>query len=211
MTRQPPDHPLDLRDLSANPPPASRPSIASVAQEVLSSDNDCQASNTASGSGERSQLNDFVAPPRLTHLDFLIIENSGFPNLAEFEIFLQLYLKPYQTMEKAESKKLSEQLEALQQCMPNERSVQVMMEEAHQSIRTGHPYSSLKHYANSSSNGYVLTSMISRCLNLTSFYLERVVFEAASKANKNTVTSTDPAISKKDCADTVCTTLFTLL
>ncbi|KAJ8067970.1 hypothetical protein OCU04_003550 [Sclerotinia nivalis] len=199
------DQNVDYPNQPTNPPPTTTtsPLAHSTIRPMASHDNgDYQFTNTAteSRSSGQGQGDNFVAPPRLTHLDLLIIENSGFPTLAEFEVFLQLYQKSYYEMEGAERRKLNQQLETLRRCMQHPLSIQAMVE-AQQSIHRGHPHFSLKHWANFSRNGYILTSMISRCLNLTSFTLQRAVFEAALIANRNTITSKTPSISGKDCED----------
>ncbi|KAF7877336.1 hypothetical protein EAF04_001018 [Stromatinia cepivora] len=203
MARQLPDQNADSPDQPANHPPpaaaaadaASPPTHSAIRPMALYDNDDSASRSSGQGQGDNS-----VAPPRLTHLDLLIIENSGFPTLAEFEVFLQLYQKSYHGMEGAERRKLYQQLETLRRCMQHPLSIQAMVE-AQQSIHHGHPHFSLKHWANFSRNGYILTSMISRCLNLTSFTLQRAVFEAALIANRNTITSTTPSISGKDCED----------
>ncbi|KAM0133643.1 hypothetical protein ACHAP3_005770 [Botrytis cinerea] len=209
MTRQPSDQSLDAPHQPANPfpipttqsvPQSALPPQKSAAQQTSSSDHVCKSTNVVSCSVEQGQEDVFVPPPRLTYLDLLIIENSGFPSMAEFEIFLQLYQKSYYHMELAERKKLFQQVEILRQSMRHPQSIQALVE-AQQSIQAGQPFLSLKHYANFSRNGYMLTSMISRCLNLTSFALQRAVFNAAAEVTRNSDKSSIATISGKTCED----------
>ncbi|TGO22751.1 hypothetical protein BPAE_0156g00170 [Botrytis paeoniae] len=209
MTRQPSDQSLDAPGQPVNPlpipttqsvPQSAPPPQKSAVQQTSSLDHVCRSINAASCSRGQGREDVFVPPPRLTYLDLLIIENSGFPSMAEFEIFLQLYQKSYYHMELAERKKLFQQVELLRQSMRHPQSIQALVE-AQQSIQTGQPFLSLKHYANFSRNGYMLTSMISRCLNLTSFALQRAVFKAAVEASRNTDTPNIATISGKSCED----------
>ncbi|KAF7942376.1 hypothetical protein EAE99_000426 [Botrytis elliptica] len=209
MTRQPSDQSLDAPGQPANPlpipttqfvPQSTPPPQMSAVQQTSSSDHVCRSINVVSCSRGQGPEDVFVPPPRLTYLDLLIMENSGFPSMAEFEIFLQLYQKSYYHMELAERKKLFQQVELLRQSMRHPQSVQALVE-AQQSIQAGQPFLSLKHYANFSRNGYMLTSMISRCLNLTSLALQRAVFKAAAEVNKNTDTPNIATISGKSCED----------
>ncbi|KAF7956000.1 hypothetical protein EAE96_004921 [Botrytis aclada] len=209
MTRQPSDQSVDPPGQPTNPlpvpttesvpqsgPPLQKPTV----QQTASSGHVCRSINAVSCSREQGREDVFAPPPRLTYLDLLIIENSGFPSMAEFEIFLQLYQKSYYHMELAERKKLFQQVELLRRSMRHPQSVQALVE-ARQSIQAGQPFLSLKHYANFSRNGYMLTSMISRCLNLTSFALQRAVFKAAVEASRNTGTPNIATISGKSCED----------
>ncbi|TEY79894.1 hypothetical protein BOTCAL_0040g00090 [Botryotinia calthae] len=209
MTRQPSDQSLDAPHQPANPfpipttqsvPQSSLPHQKPAVQQTSSSDHVYQSTNAVSCSVGQGQEDVFVPPPRLTYLDLLIIENSGFPSMAEFEIFLQLYQKSYYHMELAERKKLFQQVELLRQSMRHPQSIQALVE-AQQSIQAGQPFLSLKHYANFSRNGYMLTSMISRCLNLTSFALQRAVFNAAAEVTRNSDKSNIATISGKTCED----------
>ncbi|TGO07975.1 hypothetical protein BTUL_0233g00080 [Botrytis tulipae] len=213
MTRQPSDQYIDAPDQPVNPlpipttqsvpqsvPQSAPPPQNSADQQTSSSGHVYPSIDAASCSRGQGQEDVFVPPPRLTYLDLLIIENSGFPSMAEFEIFLQLYQKSYYHMELAERKKLFQQVELLRRGMRHPLSVQALVE-AQQSIQAGQPFLSLKHYANFSRNGYMLTSMISRCLNLTSFALQRAVFKAALEASRNTDTPNIATISGKSCED----------
>ncbi|KAF7894045.1 hypothetical protein EAF00_007559 [Botryotinia globosa] len=217
MTRQPSDQYIDAPGQSTNPlpvpttqsvprsvpqsvPQSAPPPQNSADQQISSSGHVYPSINAASCSRGQGQEDVFVPPPRLTYLDLLIMENSGFPSMAEFEIFLQLYQKSYYHMELAERKKLFQQVELLRRGMRHPQSVQALVE-AQQSIQAGQPFLSLKHYANFSRNGYMLTSMISRCLNLTSFALQRAVFKAALEASRNTHTPNIATISGKSCED----------
>ncbi|TGO49096.1 hypothetical protein BCON_0221g00080 [Botryotinia convoluta] len=209
MTRQPSDQYLDAPGQPANPlpipttqsvPQSAPPPQKSADQQTSSSGHVYRSINAVFCSRGQGREDVFVPPPRLTYLDLLIIENSGFPSMAEFEIFLQLYQKSYYHMELAERKKLFQQVELLRQSMRHPQSIQALVE-AQQSIQAGQPFLSLKHYANFSRNGYMLTSMISRCLNLTSFALQRAVFKAAVEASRNTDTPNIATISGKSCED----------
>ncbi|TGO35347.1 hypothetical protein BHYA_0161g00100 [Botrytis hyacinthi] len=209
MTRQPSDQYVDAPGQPANPLlipstqsilQSASPSQESADQQTSSSGHVHRSIDAASCSHEKGQKDVFVPPQPLTYLDLLIIENSGFPSMAEFEIFLQLYQKSYYHMELVERKKLFQQVELLRRGMRHPQSIQALVE-AQQSIQAGQPFLSLKHYANFSRNGYMLTSMISRCLNLTSFALQRAVFHAAIEASKNTDTPNIATIAGKSCED----------
>lgn len=208
MTRQLSIQPLDALNQSASsmPPVAPQSVLPSSKKlsfsQIPSLDHTCQPTNNASSSCGREKKDHFVAPPRLIHLDLLIMENSGFPSMAEFEVFLQLYQKSYHHMELAERKKLFQQVEDLRQSMRHPQSIQALLE-AQQSIQAGRPFLSLKHYANFSRNGYMLTSMISRCLNLASFTLERAIFKAALEVSKNTGNSNTSTIPGESCEEIV--------
>lgn len=219
MTRQPSDQSLDAPRQPANPfpipptqsvPQSAIPPEKSAAQQTSLCDHVCQPTNVVSCSVGQGQEDVFVPPPRLTYLDLLIIENSGFPSMAEFEIFLQLYQKSYYHMELSERKKLFQQVDVLRQSMRHPQSIQALVE-AQQSIQAGQPFLSLKHYANFSRNGYMLTSMISRCLNLTSFALQRAVFNAAAEVTRNSDKSSIATISGNTCEDIVSILLFVLV
>ncbi|TGO85679.1 hypothetical protein BPOR_0374g00130 [Botrytis porri] len=191
MTRQPSNQSLDAPGQPANPLPipttqsvaqSAPPPQKSALQQPSSSDHVCRSRDAIScgrGQGGQGGEDVFMPPPRLTYLDLLIIENSGFPT---------------------ERKKLSQQVELLRRSMRHPQSIQALLE-AQQSIQAGQPFLSLKHYANFSRNGYILTSMISRCLNLTSFALQRAVFKAAVEASRNTDTPNIATISGKSCED----------